>query len=170
MLPPKVQNGCNKFCIFLIQFSKPSSQTVYITTKHSWNQFLFPYCKIHTVQHIPCLQPLCALPAIYLYHISPNRLNMPESLHNNMPFAALLNVCILEINSLQTDYACLSVFCDMQHPARTVACLPNKCSGKLYFLHCHQLQNHSEAYRFNRKMYYSTSTHMQELTFAMGKY
>lgn len=57
---------------------------------------------------------------------------MPESLHNNMPFTALLNVCILEINNLHTDYACLSVFCDMQHPARTVACVTNKFSSKLY--------------------------------------
>lgn len=118
---------------FLIQFRKLSCKAAYISTTHSWNQFLFPYCKLHIVQHTACLQPLCALPAIYLYHISPNRLNMLESLHNNMPFTALLNVCIFEINSLRTDYACFSVFCDMQQPARAVTCVTKKFSSNLYF-------------------------------------
>lgn len=95
---------------------------------------------------------LCGLLAVYLYHISPNRLNMSESLHNNMPFTAPLNACTLEINSLWTDYDL--PLCILWYAA------PNKGLWHasliiqwqtLNFLQYHQLQNHSEAYHFNGK-------------------
>lgn len=68
---------------------------------------------------------------------------MRESLH--VPFVVLLNVCILETEVFeQTMHA--SVLCDMHHPARTVACVTNKFSGKLYisyiFISCKIVLKH----------------------------